>query len=156
MTSITCFRPILHHQPPNSCCNLDNIYLSTKAINSTQKRQSRHTHWAGNQNNIDERNIPQMPGGYSFRPILHHQPLKFSLDGDFKINGKLDVATRQRKLIETLTHMAFSNSNYSVSHNPGKRQRLYVIDWYDSNGDSIERLPTIIKNVMKAISSSSS
>ena len=83
-------------------------------------------------------------------------PLKFFLDGDFKINRELDEATRQRKLIETLTHMAFSNSNYSARHNPNKRQRLYVIYWYDSNGDSIERLPTIIKNVMKAISSSSS
>ena len=83
-------------------------------------------------------------------------PLKLSLDRDFKINEELDATTRQRKLIETLTHMASSNSNYSVSHNSGKRQRLYVIDWYSSNGDSIERLPTIIKNVMKAISSSSS
>lgn len=72
-------------------------------------------------------------------------PLKFSPDGDFKINGELDVATRQRKLMETLSHMASSNSNYSVRHNPGKRQRLYVIDCYNRNERFTEILTTIIK-----------
>lgn len=93
--------------------------------------------------------------GDSLRNV-ENLPLKFFFDGYFKINGELDAVTRQRKLIETLTHMASSNFNYSISHNPDKRQRLYVIDWYDSNEDSIERLPTVIKNVMKVISSSSS
>ncbi|KAJ9707362.1 hypothetical protein PVL29_002388 [Vitis rotundifolia] len=64
-------------------------------------------------------------------------PLKFSLDGDFKINGELDV-TRQKELIESLTHLASFNSNYNC---------------YDSNGDCTERLTTIIKNMTKDVRS---
>ena len=49
--------------------------------------------------------------------------------------------------------MASSNCNYSVSHNPKRKQELYVIDCYDSNRDCTKRLLTIIKNVMKVINS---
>ncbi|CBI18275.3 unnamed protein product, partial [Vitis vinifera] len=51
--------------------------------------------------------------------------------------------------------MASSNGNSSVSYHSGRRQGLFVIaaDCYDSNGDCTERLPTIIKNVMKSTSS---
>lgn len=81
--------------------------------------------------------------------------LKFSVDGDFKLNGELDAATRQKELIETLTRMASSNGSSSASYHPGRRQGLFVIaaDCYDGNGDCTERLPALIKNVMKATSS---
>ena len=86
---------------------------------------------------------------------LEDLSLKFSVDGDFKLNGELDAATRQKELIEALTRMASSNGNSSVSYHSGRRQGLFVIaaDCYDSNGDCTERLPAIIKNVMKSTSS---
>ena len=83
--------------------------------------------------------------------------LKVSVDGDFKLNGELDAATRQKKLIETLTRIASSNGSSSVSYHPGRRQGLFVIaaDCYDGNGDCTERLPAVVKNVMKSTSSGS-
>ncbi|KAJ9676351.1 hypothetical protein PVL29_025058 [Vitis rotundifolia] len=86
---------------------------------------------------------------------LEDLSLKFSVDGDFKLNGELDAATRQKELIEALTRMASSNGNSSVSYHSGRRQGLFVIaaDCYDNNGDCTERLPAIIKNVMKSTSS---
>lgn len=81
--------------------------------------------------------------------------LKFSIDGEFKSNGELDAATRQKDLIETLTRMATSNGKSSPSYRPGRRQGLYIIatDCYNSNGLCTETLPLIIKNVMKAAGS---
>ncbi|KAL6318072.1 hypothetical protein AAG906_035217 [Vitis piasezkii] len=61
--------------------------------------------------------------------------LKFYVDGDFKLNGK-----------------PVGHANH---YHSGRRQGLFVIttDFYDSNGDCTERLPIIIKNVMKSTSS---
>ncbi|KAA8528054.1 hypothetical protein F0562_035077 [Nyssa sinensis] len=83
--------------------------------------------------------------------------LKFSIDGEVKPNGDLDVATRQKELIETLTRMARSNGNSSISYCPGRRQGLFIIatDNYCSNGVCAETLSLIIKNVMQAAVSSS-
>ncbi|KAJ9566857.1 hypothetical protein OSB04_002823 [Centaurea solstitialis] len=77
--------------------------------------------------------------------------LRFSVDGDFKSNGDLDPATRQKDLIDTFTRMSASNKKSNASYSPGRRQSLYVIatDSYDTNGDSTENLSTIIKNVME-------
>lgn len=82
--------------------------------------------------------------------------LKFSVDGDYKLNGEIDAAIRQKEIIETLTRMASSNGrNSSVSYHPGKRPALFVIaaDCYDSHGDCTERLPAFMRNVMTATSS---
>ncbi|XP_057973046.1 sucrose-phosphate synthase 4 [Malania oleifera] len=78
--------------------------------------------------------------------------LKFSIDGDFKLNGEVDVATREKELIETITHMASSNGYPSISYCPGRRQRLAVIavDGYSTHGDCTETFPTVIGNVRKA------
>lgn len=78
--------------------------------------------------------------------------LKFSIDGDFKLNGELDAATRQKELIEAFTRMASHNGNSGITYGPGRRQGLFVIaaDCYGNNGDCTETLPVIIKNVMKA------
>nr|QHZ00909.1 sucrose phosphate synthase 4 [Paeonia lactiflora] len=84
--------------------------------------------------------------------------LKFSIDGDFKVNGELDPATRQKELIDTLTRMASSYGKSGTSYCPGRRQKLFVIaaDCYNSNGDCNEIFPVIIDNVMKALGSGSS
>ncbi|XP_059637446.1 sucrose-phosphate synthase 4 isoform X2 [Cornus florida] len=81
--------------------------------------------------------------------------LKFSIDGDFKPNGDLDAAARQKEIIETLTRVATSNGNSSINYCPGRRQGLFIIatDCYYSNGVCTETLPLIIKNVMKAVAS---
>lgn len=76
--------------------------------------------------------------------------LRFSLDGDFKSNGDIDPAARQKDLIETLTRMSGSKKS-NPSYSPGRRQALYIIatDSYDTNGDSTETMSMIIKNVME-------
>ncbi|XP_031255492.1 disease resistance protein RPS4-like [Pistacia vera] len=78
--------------------------------------------------------------------------LKVSIEGDFKLNGELDAATRQKKLIEAIIQKASFNGSASVTHSPGRRQTLFVIaaDCYDSNGNITEKFQTTIKNVMKA------
>lgn len=77
--------------------------------------------------------------------------LRFSIDGDFKSNGDLDPATRQKELIETLTQMSITNGKHSTTYCPGKRKELYIIatDCYDSKGGCSGTLPTIIENVMQ-------
>nr|XP_043607606.1 probable sucrose-phosphate synthase 4 [Erigeron canadensis] len=77
--------------------------------------------------------------------------LRFSIDGDFKPNGDLDPASRQKELIDTFTRMSVSNRKSSMSYSPGRRQALYIIatDAYDTNGDFTEVLPIVVKNVMK-------
>lgn len=78
--------------------------------------------------------------------------LRFSTEGDFKLNSELDAATRQRKLVEVITQRASFNGNTTITHSPGRRQMLFVIavDCYDSNGNITENFQAIIKNVMKA------
>ncbi|XP_010252403.1 PREDICTED: probable sucrose-phosphate synthase 4 [Nelumbo nucifera] len=80
--------------------------------------------------------------------------LKFSIDADFKLNGELDAAARQKELIDALTRRRPYNGAVSISHGPGRRQRLYVIavDCYDVNGGGgmANCLPVIIKNVAAA------
>lgn len=77
--------------------------------------------------------------------------LKFSIDGDFKFNGDLDPATRQKELIETLTRMSSSNKKPGTIYCPGKRQKLYIVatDCYDGKGECTETLPLIIENVIQ-------
>lgn len=78
--------------------------------------------------------------------------LRFSIEGDFKLNAELDAATRQKKLIEAITLRATSYGSASVTYSPGRRQMLFVIaiDCYNFNGDSTYTFQEIIKNVMKA------
>ena len=78
--------------------------------------------------------------------------LKFSIEGDFKLNGELDVATWQKKLIEASTQKASLNGSANVTHTPGRRRMLFVIaiDCYDSNSNITEKLQKTIQNVMKA------
>lgn len=78
--------------------------------------------------------------------------LKFSIDGDFKLKGDIDVAIKQKELIEVLTKMTSDNGNHSTCYCPGRRQRLFVIatDCYNSNGDCCTKtLAAIINNVME-------
>ncbi|KAF8405662.1 hypothetical protein HHK36_007738 [Tetracentron sinense] len=89
--------------------------------------------------------------------------LRFSIDGEFKLNGELDAAARQKELIDALTRRRYrpehlitsTNGSASVSYCPGKRQRLFVIstDCYNAHGGVAETLPAIIKNVMRAAGS---
>ncbi|KAJ8759565.1 hypothetical protein K2173_007192 [Erythroxylum novogranatense] len=78
--------------------------------------------------------------------------LRFSIEGDSKLNGELDAASRQKKLIEAITQMASSNGGATVAYSPGRRQILFVIavDCYSCNGQITEKFQEIIKNVMKA------
>jgi sucrose-phosphate synthase len=81
--------------------------------------------------------------------------LRFSIEGDTKINGELDAATRQKELIEAITRMASSKGNPSANYCPGRRQWLFVIatDCYNSAGECTETFQATIKNVVKAASS---
>ncbi|CAM8995866.1 unnamed protein product [Rhodiola kirilowii] len=80
--------------------------------------------------------------------------LKFSVDGEFKFNADVDPASRQKDIIETLSRMAITKSGSGATYYPGRRQGLFVIaaDCYDIDGACTGKLPTIIKNVMKATS----
>lgn len=78
--------------------------------------------------------------------------LRFSVEGEFKFNGELDDAMRQKELVEAITkRMVSSNYNDSASYYPGRRQGLFVIatDCYNSNGEYTETLQSTIKNVMQ-------
>lgn len=78
--------------------------------------------------------------------------LRFSMDGDFKLNGELDASTRQRKLVNAISQMnSMKGGSPSALYSPGRRQMLFVItvDSYDDNGDIKANLEDIIKNVMK-------
>ncbi|GAV72021.1 Glycos_transf_1 domain-containing protein/S6PP domain-containing protein/Glyco_trans_4_4 domain-containing protein [Cephalotus follicularis] len=78
--------------------------------------------------------------------------LRFSIEGDFKLNGDIDAATRQKKLIEAITQKASPSGNANVTFSPGRRQMLFVIaaDCYNNCGDDTGTFQGIIKNVMKA------
>ncbi|KAH9782019.1 putative sucrose-phosphate synthase 4 [Citrus sinensis] len=95
--------------------------------------------------------IPGEPLSDSLRDVEDFS-LRFSTEGDFKLNAELDAVTRQKKLIEAITQKASFNGNASVTHSPGRRQMLFVIaaDCYDSDGNTTETFQAIIKNVMKA------
>ncbi|XP_065881439.1 sucrose-phosphate synthase 4 [Euphorbia lathyris] len=95
--------------------------------------------------------IPEEPMSDSLKDV-EDLSLRFSIDGDIKLNSELDAATRQKKLIEAITQVAPSYRNVTVTYSPGRRQMLFVIavDCYDCNGKSTENLQEIIKNVMKA------
>ncbi|GLU16298.1 hypothetical protein SLE2022_327370 [Rubroshorea leprosula] len=95
--------------------------------------------------------IPEEPMSDSLRDV-EDISLRFSIEGDFKLNGEIDVAARQKKLIEAISQTASSNGNPSVSYSPGRRQMLFVIatDCYNSEGGTTEKFQEIIKNVMKA------
>lgn len=95
--------------------------------------------------------IPGEPLSDSLRDVEDFS-LRFSMEGDFKLNAELDAVTRQKKLIEAITQKASFNGNASVTHSPGRRQMLFVIaaDCYDSDGNTTETFQAIIKNVMKA------
>ncbi|XVF29787.1 hypothetical protein REPUB_Repub16aG0001200 [Reevesia pubescens] len=95
--------------------------------------------------------IPEEPMSDSLRDV-EDISLRFSIEGDIKLNGEIDAAARQKKLIEAITQMASSNSNTSTVYSPGRRQMLFVIaaDCYNNNGELTETFQAIIKNVMKA------
>ncbi|KAJ4829474.1 sporulation-specific protein 4 [Turnera subulata] len=95
--------------------------------------------------------IPEEPMSDSLKDV-EDLSLRFSVEGDFKLNGELDAATRQKKLIEAISQMTSSNGNATVTYGPGRRQLLFVIatDCYSSNGESTETFQEVIKNVMKA------
>ncbi|KAF5187729.1 Sucrose-phosphate synthase [Thalictrum thalictroides] len=84
--------------------------------------------------------------------------LRFSIDGDFKVNGELDPASRQKELIDTLIRRQQSTTSSNVafkSYGPGKRLRLFVVavDCYHANGVvSNDSLSMIIKTVLAAAS----
>ena len=99
--------------------------------------------------------IPEEPMSDSLKEV-EDLSLRFSIEGDTKINGELDAATRQKELIEAITRMASSKGNNpSANYYPGRRQWLFVIatDCYNSTGDCTETLSATIKNVKKAASS---
>lgn len=95
--------------------------------------------------------IPGEPLSDSLRDVEDFS-LRFSTEGDFKLNAELDAVTRQKNLIEAITQKASFNGNASVTHSPGRRQMLIVIaaDCYDSDGNTTETFQATIKNVMKA------
>lgn len=95
--------------------------------------------------------VPEEPMSDSLKDV-EDLSLRFSVDGDFKFNGELDAATRQKKLIEAITQQASFNRNASFTHCPGRRQILFVIavDCYESSGNTTEIFTSVIENVMKA------
>ncbi|KAE8022223.1 hypothetical protein FH972_008040 [Carpinus fangiana] len=95
--------------------------------------------------------IPEEPMSDSLKDV-EDVSLRFSIEGDVKINGEPDAATRQKQLIEAITRMASSNGKPGVNYCPGRRQWLFVIavDCYNSTGDCTETFQAIIKNVMQA------
>ncbi|XP_058090023.1 sucrose-phosphate synthase 4 isoform X2 [Magnolia sinica] len=84
--------------------------------------------------------------------------IRFSVDGDVKVNGDLDAVARQKAVIDALTqrrqrpdHMSAVNGG--VNYCPGRRQRLFVIavDCYDAEGTvAADELRVIIEKVMAA------
>ncbi|KAJ6433740.1 hypothetical protein OIU84_017443 [Salix udensis] len=95
--------------------------------------------------------IPEEPMSESLKG-MEDLSLRFSIEGDYKLNGELDATNKQKKLIEAITQMAPSNGNARVTYTPGRRQMLFVIatDCYSFNGQPTETFQEIIKNVMKA------
>jgi len=79
--------------------------------------------------------------------------LRFSTEGDSKLNGETDPATRQKKIIEAITCRVPSPGNSNSSYFPGRRQSLVVVaaDCYDNDGNLAKAFQTIILNVMKVL-----
>uniref|UniRef100_A0A1J3JZB5 Sucrose-phosphate synthase n=1 Tax=Noccaea caerulescens TaxID=107243 RepID=A0A1J3JZB5_NOCCA len=100
---------------------------------------------------LDIMKVPEEPISDSLGDV-DDISLRFSMDGDFKLNGELDASTRQRKLVEAISQMNSTKASSSVLYSPGRRQMLFVItvDSYDDNGGIKANLEDIIKNVMKA------
>ncbi|TYH72730.1 hypothetical protein ES332_D05G275200v1 [Gossypium tomentosum] len=94
--------------------------------------------------------IPEEPMSDSLRD-MEDISLRFSIEGDIKLNGEIDAAARQNKIVEAFTRMASLNSNTGIVYGPGRRQMLFVIaaDCYDSNGETTETFQAMIMNVMK-------
>ncbi|KAA3453706.1 putative sucrose-phosphate synthase 4 isoform X2 [Gossypium australe] len=94
--------------------------------------------------------IPEEPMSDSLRDV-EDISLRFSIDGDIKLNGEIDATARQKKIVEAFTRMASLNSNTGIVYSPGRRQMLFVIaaDCYDSNGETTETFQAMIMNVMK-------
>ncbi|KAF5479359.1 hypothetical protein F2P56_000191 [Juglans regia] len=98
--------------------------------------------------------IPEEPMSDSLRDV-EDVSLRFSTDGDLRINGELDAATRQKELVEAITRMAASNGHHGANYCPGRRQWLFVIaiDCYNSTGDCTEMFQETIKSIMQATQS---
>ncbi|KAI3989409.1 hypothetical protein MKX01_032511, partial [Papaver californicum] len=79
--------------------------------------------------------------------------LRFSIDGDLKINNceLVDAATRQKEIIDALIKRRHGTDQQipGVSYSPGRRQRLCVIavDCYNEDGTASENFSKIIKMV---------
>ncbi|XP_077231573.1 sucrose-phosphate synthase family protein [Tasmannia lanceolata] len=81
--------------------------------------------------------------------------IRFSIDGESKVNGDLDSAGRQKAVVE-----AFMKRHNRPEHpisggagfSPGRRQRLFVVtaDCYDAGGQITAGLRQIIEGVMAA------
>lgn len=78
--------------------------------------------------------------------------LRFSIEGDSKLNGEMDPAARQKELIEAISRRVSSTGNSNANFCPGRRQRLLVIaaDCYNSEGNRTEAFEAIIMSVLKA------
>ncbi|KAK6940371.1 Glycosyl transferase, family 1 [Dillenia turbinata] len=100
---------------------------------------------------------PEEPMSESLRDV-EDLSIKFSIDGDFKLNGEVDASTRQKQLIEAFTRIAAPNGNSKRTYCPGRRQKLYVIaaDCYSSTGKCNDNFWTVVRSVMKAATLSSS
>lgn len=94
--------------------------------------------------------IPEEPLSESLRDV-EDLSLKFSIDGELKANGELDLATRQKELIEALTRKVHPNGNSPSISLPSRRQKIFVIalDPYDSGGLFTNIFTVTIKNIMK-------
>nr|VDC90146.1 unnamed protein product [Brassica rapa] len=99
---------------------------------------------------LDIMKVPEEPISDSLGDV-DDISLRFSMDGDFKLNGELDASTRQRKLVNAISQMNSMKGGPSALYSPGRRQMLFVItvDSYDDNGDTKANLEDVIKNVMK-------
>lgn len=100
---------------------------------------------------------PEEPMSESLRGV-EDLSLKFSIDGDYKVNGDADPSARQQELVEILTRKAVSNGSPMVNYCPGRREALYVVatDCYSSNGFITETLTSITNNIKQAMGSRSS
>ncbi|KAI6691355.1 hypothetical protein NL676_028183 [Syzygium grande] len=70
--------------------------------------------------------IPEEPLSESLRDV-EDLSLKFSIDVELKANGELDLATRQKELIEALTRKVHPNGNSPSISLPSRRQKIFVI-----------------------------
>lgn len=94
--------------------------------------------------------IPEEPLSESLRDV-EDLSLKFSIDGELKANGELDLATRQKELIEALTRKVHPNGGSPSISLSSRRQKIFVIalDPYDSGGLFTNIFRVTIKNIMK-------